>query len=76
MKFVDIKTTKVIFSDEDKLALEKAVEIINELLDHMDEVDAEDAFGDPHDEDSFISYAEVEEALKYLQLIKEINGTN
>ena len=42
----------------------------------MDEVDAEDAFGDPHDEDSFISFAEVEEALKYLQLIKEIQGTN
>ena len=76
MKFIDIKTTKVIFSDEDKLALEKAVEIVNELLDHMDEVDAEDAFSDPHDEDSFISYAEVEEALKYLQLIKEIQGTN
>ena len=76
MKFIDIKTTKVIFSDEDKLALEKAVEIVNELLDHMDEVDAEDAFGDPQDEDSFISYAEVEEALKYLQLIKEIQGTN
>ena len=76
MKFIDVKTTKVIFSDEDKLALEKAVEIVNELLDHMDEVDAEDAFGDPHDKDSFISYAEVEEALKYLQLIKEIQGTN
>ena len=76
MKFIDIKTTKVIFSDEDKLALEKAVEIVNELLDHMDEVDAQDAFGDPHDNDSFISYAEVEEALKYLQLIKEIQGTN
>ena len=76
MKFIDVKTTKVIFSDEDKLALEKAVEIVNELLDHMDEVDAQDAFGDPHDNDSFISYAEVEEALKYLQLIKEIHGTN
>ena len=53
------------------MALEKAVEIVNELLDHMDEVDAEDAFGDPHDEDSFITYAEVEEALKYLCYIYE-----
>lgn len=76
MKFIDIKTTKVIFSDEDKLALEKAVEIVNELLDHMDEVDAQDAFSDPHDKDSFIAYAEVEEGLRYLQLIKEIQGTN
>ena len=76
MKFIDIKTTKVIFSDGDKLALEHAINVINELLDHMDEVDAEDAFGDLHDEDSFISYAEVEEALKYIQLIKEIKGTN
>ena len=76
MEFIDIKTTKVIFSDDDKFALERAIEIVNELLDHMDEVDAEDAFGDPHDEDSFISYTEVEEALKYLQLIKEIQGTN
>ena len=76
MKFIDIKTTKVIFSDGEKLALGHAINVINELLDHMDEVDAEDAFGDPHDKDSFISYAEVEEALKYLQLIKEIHGTN
>ena len=57
MEFIDIKTTKVIFSDDDKLALERAIEIVNELLDHMDEVDAEDAFGDPHDEDSFISFS-------------------
>lgn len=76
MKFIDVKTTKVIFSDEDKLALEKAVEIVNELLDHMDEVDAQDAFGDPHDNDSFITYSEIEEGLRYLQLIKEIHGTN
>ena len=76
MKFIDIKTTKVIFSDGDKLALEHAINVINELLDHMDEADAKDAFGDLHDEDSFISYAEVEEALKYIQLIKEIKGTN
>ena len=76
MEFIDIKTTKVIFSDDDKLALERAIEIVNELLDHMDEVDAEDAFGDPHDEDSFISFADVEEATTYLQLITEIQGTN
>ena len=76
MKFIDIKTTKVIFSDEDKLALEHAINVINELLDHMDEVGTEEAFGDLRDEDSFISNAEVEEALKYLQLIKEIKGTN
>ena len=76
MKFIEIKNNKVIFSDEDKLALERAVEIVNELLDHMDEVDAQDAFGDPHDKDSFITYAEVEEGLRYLQLIKEVQGTN
>ena len=76
MKFIDIKTTKVIFSDGDKLALEHAINVINELLDHMDEVGTEEAFGDLRDEDSFISNAEMEEALKYLQLIKEIKGTN
>ena len=76
MKFIDIKTTKVIFSDDDKLALEQAIKIVSELLEHMDEVDAQDAFSDPHDKDSFITYAEVEEGLRYLQLIKEIQGTN
>ena len=38
MEFIDIKTTKVIFSDDDKLALERAIEIVNELLDHMYDV--------------------------------------
>ena len=76
MKFIDIKTTKVIFSDDDKLALEQAIKIVSELLEHMDEIDAQDAFSDPHDKDSFITYAEVEEGLRYLQLIKEIQGTN
>ena len=74
MEFIDIKTTKVIFSDDDKFALERAIEIVNELLDHMDEVDAEMALRDPYtvEDNESISMTEIEETIRNLEFIKDI----
>ena len=74
MEFIDIKTTKVIFSDDDKFTLERAIEIVNELLDHMDEVDAEMALRDPYtvEDNESISMTEIEETIRNLEFIKDI----
>ena len=71
MKFVDIKTTKVSLTDEDKFTLDETIRIVGELLDHID--DGKTIFRDPHYyDDEYITVAEIEEMLEYLKFVKEI----
>ena len=75
MKFVDIKTSRVSLTDEDEFSLTEAIRIIEELLNHIDEIDGKTIFRDPHYyDDEYITVAEIEETLEYLKFIKEVYG--
>ena len=75
MKFVDIKTSRVSLTDEDESSLNEAIRIVEELLDHIDEIDGKTIFRDPHHyDDEYITVAEIEEALDRLKFIKEVYG--
>ena len=76
MNFVDIKTSRVFLTDEDKFVLDGAIKVVNELLDHIDELDGKTIFKDPHntDEDEYITVSEIVEALDRLEFIREVYG--
>ena len=76
MKFVDIKTSRVFLTDEDKFALDESINVIKELIEHIDELDGKTIFKDPHyaDADEYITVSEIEEALERLQFIREVYG--
>ena len=76
MKFVDIKTSRVSLTNEDEFVLDGAIKVVEELLDHIDELDGKTIFKDPHyaDADEYITVSEIEEALDRLKFIREIYG--
>lgn len=75
MKFVDIKTSRVSLTDEDESSLNEAIRIVEELLDHIDEIDGRTIFRDPHYyDDEYITVAEIEEMLDRLKFVKEVYG--
>ena len=75
MNFFDIKTSRVFLTDEDKSALNGAIKVVKELLDHIDELDGKTIFRDPHYyDDEYITVSEIEEMLDRLKFVKEVYG--
>ena len=74
MKCVEIKTTKIVLTNEDINAIDEAIKVARELLNHMNKADAEDALRDPCtvEDNESISMTEIEETVRNLEFIKDI----
>ena len=74
MKCVEIKTTKIVLTDEDTIAVNEAIKVVRELLNHMNKVSAEMALRDPYtvEDNESISMTEIEETIRNLEFIKDI----
>ena len=74
MKCVEIKTTKIVLTNEDINAIDEAIKVARELLNHMNKANAEDALRDPCtvEDNESISMTEIEETVRNLEFIKDI----
>ena len=74
MKCIEIKTTKIVLANEDTNAIDEAIKVVGELLNHMNKANAEMALRDPCtvENNEFISMTEIEETIKNLEFIKDI----
>lgn len=74
MKCIEIKTTKIVLTDEDTNAIDEAIKVVRELLNHMNKAEAEMALRDPCtvEDNESIFMAEIEETIKNLKFIKDI----
>ena len=74
MKCVEIKTTKIVLTDEDTIAVNEAIKVVRELLNHMNKASAQMALRDPYtvEDNESIYMTEIEETIKNLEFIKDI----
>ena len=74
MKCIEIKTTKIVLTDEDTNAINEVIKVVRELLKHMNKANADIALRDPCtvEDNESISMTEVEETIKNLEFIKDI----
>ena len=74
MKCIEIKTTKIVLTDEDTIAVNEAIKVVRELLNHMNKASAEMALRDPYtvEDNESISMTEIEETIRNLEFIKDI----
>ena len=57
MKCIEIKTTKIVLTNEDTIAIDGAIKVVEELLKHMNKANAEMALRDPNTvEDNEVIY--------------------
>ena len=74
MKCIEIKTTKIVPTNDDTIAIDKAIKVVRELLNHMNKANAEIALRDPCtvEDNESITMTEIEETIKNLEFIKDI----
>ena len=74
MKCIEIKTTKIVLTDEDTIAIDEAIKVVRELLNHRNKANAEIALRDPCtvEDNESITMTEIEETIKNLEFIKDI----
>ena len=74
MKCIEIKTTKIVLTNEDTIAIDEAIKVVEELLKHMNKANAEMALRDPCTvEDNEVIYmAEIKETIKNLEFIEDV----
>ena len=74
MKCIEIKTTKIVLTDEDTIAIDEAIKVVRELFKHMNKANAEMALRDPCtvEDNESISMTEIEETIRNLEFIKDI----
>lgn len=74
MKCIEIKTTKIVLTDEDTNAINEAIKVVRELRNHMGKANAEMALRDPStvEDNESISMTDIEKTIKNLEFIKDI----
>ena len=74
MKCIEIKTTRIVLTNEDTAAVDEAIKVVRELRNHMNKANAEIALRDPCtvEDNESISMAEIEETIRNLEFIKDI----
>ena len=74
MKCIEIKTTKIVLTNEDINAVDETIKVVRELRNHMNKTNAEMALRDPYtvEDNESISMTEVEETIRNLEFIKDI----
>ena len=74
MKCIEIKTTKIVLTNDDTIAIDEAIKVVRELLNHMNKANAEIALRDPCtvEDNESITMTEIEETIKNLEFIKDI----
>ena len=74
MKCTEIKTIRILLTDEDTNAINESIKVVRELLNHMNKANAEIALRDPCtvEDNESISMTEVEETIRNLEFIKDI----
>lgn len=74
MKCIEIKTTRIVLTNEDTAAVDEAIKVVRELRNHMDKTNAEIALRDPCtvEDNESISMAKIEETIRNLEFIKDI----
>lgn len=74
MKCTEIKTIRIVLTDEDTVAVDEAIKVVRELLNHMNKANAEMALRDPYtvEDNESIFMTDIEETIKNLEFIKDI----
>ena len=74
MKCIEIKTTKIVLTNDDTIAIDETIKVVRELLNHMNKANAEIALRDPCtvEDNESITMTEIEETIKNLEFIKDI----
>ena len=74
MKCIEIKTTKIVPTNDDIIAIDEAIKVVRELLNYMNKANAEIALRDPCtvEDNESITMTEIEETIKNLEFIKDI----
>ena len=74
MKCIKIKSVRVELTNEEVMAIERAVDVAREILEQVDEIDGETILRQPDDfgEDEFITPTEVERTIEILEFLKDV----
>lgn len=74
MKCIKIKSVRVELTNEEVMAIERAVDVAREILEQVDEIDGETILRQPDyfGEDEFITPTEVEKTIEILEFLKDV----
>lgn len=74
MECIEIKTTRIVLTNEDTVAINEAIKVVRELRNYMGKTNAEMALRDPGtvEDNESISMATIEETIRNLEFIEDI----
>lgn len=74
MKCTEIKTIRIVLTNEDTAVVDEAIKVVRELRNYMGKTNAEMALRDPYtvEDNESISMTEIEETIRNLEFIKDI----